>query len=170
MGRQPPLHHDRHHLRPVFSALRRPLPSPTEEFAPGADLCDDDHLVFTVPGEPSSGVATDAQHGSGTRSTVTNTVTNTVSDSAARRPSMRITRALGSKPLYFESLVCGAYGLSLIDSGAEASFVSADWCRDHGVAIRDAPARAGANADGSPLHLLGFLRNVPIKLGSNRFK
>ena len=147
----------------VFHASRRapPRPAVQPEFTTGDELLEDDHLVYPVPGEPSSLL-------SGAMPAVA------VNDAQLRLPKagsqLCLSRVLGSRrPFYFEMLLSGVYCVALIDSGASHSFVSASFARENGVSFRVKSSR-GKQADGSEFEVLGSLHNARIKLGPFRAK
>jgi hypothetical protein len=126
----------------VFVARK---PSPTRhprEFAPMEHTRTDDELVYPVSAESRRAV----QH---------------------HPPSISFTRCLaGRQSLFFECLVmhdCSC--IALADSGATASFVSKSFLHRSGIAY-DSIVSSARLADGSPLAVLGFVKNLPLKMGA----
>ena len=158
----------------VFHAKRRAPPPVPHEFATGEDVIADDHLVYPVPGEVSSVLSGAAHNGqqvsnrdpeSGTEEHEMNTIAR------PKEPSLRIAKGSSAKkPLYFESIVQGAFSEALLDSGASHSFVSAAFCREPKISWRRMELAGGRQADGSEFAVLGKLCNATVKLGPLREK
>ena len=80
-----------------------------------------------------------------------------------------LSNRFNTRPFLFDGIVRKVPATILVDSGASASFVSTQWCRQHGIKPINIDLH-GCLADTTPFRITGKLTFVTVSLGGFRSK